>query len=299
MTGYSYNGTDADFLLVRYDSDGTLDATFGTGRYRHDRPRIRSRLRRERRGPAGRQGRGRRGTAGTDPTTTPRSSGTTPTVASIRASTATASSPRMSTPRTIASAKIILQPDGKIVTVGTSHNGSSNEIVVMRYAADGSLDATFGTAGVVRTDVGANHDYGRGVALQSDGRIVIAGYTDNGPDDEFVVVRYNPDGSLDTSFDGDGIATLDFGPGSRPRTERRRATGRSNPGGRNDAQRHAIWSPPSFGSTRMEAWTRASTATASRPRPSARTMPSHRRSRFRPTARSWSPARARPDPPTS
>ena len=55
---------------------------------------------------------------------------------------------------------------------GYSWNGSSNELVVTRYNSDGTLDAGFGVGGVVTTDIGSGDDQSRGIALQSDGKIV-------------------------------------------------------------------------------------------------------------------------------
>jgi uncharacterized delta-60 repeat protein len=78
-------------------------------------------------------------------------------------------------------------------------------------AADGDLDTTFGTGGIATTHLGSLYDYGESVALQSDGKIVTAGYFYNGTDYDFALVRYNNDGTLDTSFSGDGIVTTDIG----------------------------------------------------------------------------------------
>ena len=74
---------------------------------------------------------------------------------------------------------------------------------MVRYNIDGSLDQTFGTNGRVATDFFGGDDRPQSVALQPDGKIVAAGYAYNGLFD-FAVVRYNADGSLDTTFDGDG-----------------------------------------------------------------------------------------------
>jgi uncharacterized delta-60 repeat protein len=108
---------------------------------------------------------------------------------------------------------IAIQMDGKIVVVGFSFIGSGYDFVVVRYHSNGSLDSTFGGDGVVTTDVGSFDDEGVSVALQSDGKIVVAGSTVV-PDYDFVVVRYNTDGSLDNSFDSDGILTSDLNSGS-------------------------------------------------------------------------------------
>ena len=70
----------------------------------------------------------------------------------------------------------------------------------MRYNTDGSLDTTFDSDGVVTTAIGSADDYANSVAIQSDGKIVVAGYSDNGSNGDFALVRYNTDGSLDTTF---------------------------------------------------------------------------------------------------
>ena len=85
---------------------------------------------------------------------------------------------------------VALQSDGKIVVAGRSNNGSNNDFAVARYNSNGSLDTTFGTGGKVTTAVGSGHDSGRGMALQSDGRIVVAGNAKPGGDVDFAVVRY-------------------------------------------------------------------------------------------------------------
>ena len=68
----------------------------------------------------------------------------------------------------------------------------------------GGLDPTFGSGGIVTTDFGGTVDFGNSVALQPDGRIVMAGYVGAGSGFTFALARYNPDGSLDATFGGDG-----------------------------------------------------------------------------------------------
>lgn len=109
---------------------------------------------------------------------------------------------------------IAIQTDGKIVVVGYRLNGSGYDFVVVRYHSNGSLDSTFGGDGIVTTDVGGAGDEGVSVALQSDGKIVVAGYRIASADYDFAVVRYNTDGTLDNSFDSDGILTSDLNSGS-------------------------------------------------------------------------------------
>ena len=80
-------------------------------------------------------------------------------------------------------------------------------------AAAGDLDTSFDSDGKVTTEVGSTFDFARSVAIQSDGKIVAAGYSDNGSNWDFALVRYNTDGSLDTSFDTDGKVTTAIGSG--------------------------------------------------------------------------------------
>ena len=76
----------------------------------------------------------------------------------------------------------------------------------------GDLDPSFGVAGRVTTDVGEDAGGVTAVgAIQSDGKIVVAGTAYHSGNYDFAVVRYNSDGSLDSSFDGDGKLTTDFG----------------------------------------------------------------------------------------
>ena len=81
-------------------------------------------------------------------------------------------------------------------------------------AADGALDTTFNGTGIVTTAVGSGADQATGVALQADGKIVVVGYSNNGSNDDFVVVRYNTNGSLDTSFNTTGKVMTPVGPGN-------------------------------------------------------------------------------------
>ena len=80
-------------------------------------------------------------------------------------------------------------------------------------AAPGDLDTTFSSDGKVTTDIGTT-DAGRAVAIQSDGKIVVAGFAQISGTYEFAVVRYGTDGTLDSSFSSDGIATIDVSSGN-------------------------------------------------------------------------------------
>lgn len=99
---------------------------------------------------------------------------------------------------------MVLESDDDIVLAGSD----GNDQVVARFDASGSLDTSFGSSGVVTTGLGGN-DSGDDVALDSSGRIIVSGRSEA----DFGLVRYLPDGSLDTSFGGDGIVTTEIVPG--------------------------------------------------------------------------------------
>jgi uncharacterized delta-60 repeat protein len=138
--------------LVRYNTDGTLDSTFGVD--------------------------------GMVTTGFPRSGG-------------------------VSGAAVAMQTDGKIVVVGgVSLAGGDSTFGSVRYNPDGSRDATFGDRGRVRTIFGQPRDYANAVALQVDGKILavgISGGSEQKP--RFALCRYETDGTLDTSFGGDGKVT--------------------------------------------------------------------------------------------
>jgi uncharacterized delta-60 repeat protein len=104
---------------------------------------------------------------------------------------------------------VAIQPDGKIVLTGFTGSGNSN-FALVRYNADGTVDETFGgDDGIITTDFGGKSDQATALAIQPDGKIVVAGCSGNGND--FAVARYGTDGILDTTFDGDGKVTIGFG----------------------------------------------------------------------------------------
>jgi len=85
---------------------------------------------------------------------------------------------------------IAIQSDGKIVAAGYSSIGGTDDFALARYNTDGTLDSSFGTNGVVVTIVGGSNDRAKSVVIQSDGKIVIAGYSNFGGTDDFVLARY-------------------------------------------------------------------------------------------------------------
>ena len=102
---------------------------------------------------------------------------------------------------------IAIQSDGKIVAAGYS----GSDFFIARYNSNGSLDTDFGATGVVVTDTGSSDESLESVVLQSDGKIVAAGYIDNAGIYLMAVARYNTDGTLDLTFSGDGIQTTAVG----------------------------------------------------------------------------------------
>ena len=110
----------------------------------------------------------------------------------------------------------VIQPDFKIITVGRQgHYNTFGQLdsyyfLAERYNQDGTLDDTFGTNGTVITDFGFGYNYATAIALQPDGKIIVAG---NSYNDKFAMARYTTNGDLDTTFDGDGKVITSLGSG--------------------------------------------------------------------------------------
>ena len=217
LSGSTWNGSDFDFVLIRYNSDGTIDTSFGGGD----------------------------GIVTTDIASN-NETATSITVQSdgkILLGGDTGSGinydfvlTRYNSDGTLDTSfgggdgivttafglgnnygqSVTVQSDGKILLGGHTWNGSDFDLVLIRYNSDGSLDTSFGGGdGIVTTDIDSNSDFAYSVALQSDGKILLGGGTWNGTDEDFVLIRYNSDGSLDTSFGGgDGIVTTDIASGN-------------------------------------------------------------------------------------
>ncbi|MGH3089855.1 MAG: hypothetical protein ACRDSJ_21455, partial [Rubrobacteraceae bacterium] len=112
---------------------------------------------------------------------------------------------------------IALQSDGKIVAVGVTGESAaaSNRavIAVARYNPNGSLDTSFSDDGKFVLNIGGAEEFASDVAVQNDGRILVAGRLDGesgAASNDFLVIRLNTNGSLDNSFDGNGIASTDM-----------------------------------------------------------------------------------------
>ena len=117
---------------------------------------------------------------------------------------------------------LVQQPDGKLVAAGQSYNGTSWDFALARFNTDGALDETFGVSGVVVTAMAGRDDFGQAVALQADGKLVVAGYVSEdfvsgtppaqwAPRPRFAVARYQADGTLDPTFGVGGKVLTSLG----------------------------------------------------------------------------------------
>lgn len=106
---------------------------------------------------------------------------------------------------------IAVQSDGKVVTVGNRYlTGGAADFAIVRYNTDGSLDASFSGDGKQFISFG-HADDGMSIAIQNDGKIVVGGQTcTSGGVCDVALARLNTDGSLDTTFSGDGKVVQDF-----------------------------------------------------------------------------------------
>jgi uncharacterized delta-60 repeat protein len=214
VAGFKYNSaTDSDIAVLRYTTGGVLDSSFGSG------GKVTTSL-----------GSGEDAAlalvlqpdgkivvaGGTD------SADDDVDFALVRYTTTGALDPGFGTsgrviteigPADDAVAAIALQADGKILVAGITDNGHDSDIVLLRYLTNGSLDTSFGAGGKVITALSSENDIAFGIAVQPDGRIVLAAASDPFNNGDFVALCYRPDGSLDTRFDGDGIARIEFGAG--------------------------------------------------------------------------------------
>jgi uncharacterized delta-60 repeat protein len=110
------------------------------------------------------------------------------------------------------STDVAIQPDGKIVAGGYGDDYTGEYFIkfaLARYTAEGELDPSFGTGGIVSTRLGAGDAFGRAVAVAADGRLLLAGTYDPPGEGNYApaLLRFNPNGGLDTTF-GSGGAVL-------------------------------------------------------------------------------------------
>lgn len=107
---------------------------------------------------------------------------------------------------------LAIQPDGRIVVVGGMHNGSNNDFALYRFLPNGTLDTTFSVDGMVNTGFGSGRNDGAVDLAIKSGKIVVAGQTCDSSDNncDFALARYNPNGTLDTTFSSDGKVTTNI-----------------------------------------------------------------------------------------
>jgi uncharacterized delta-60 repeat protein len=109
---------------------------------------------------------------------------------------------------------VVVQGDGKVVAAGTVDTTPGGGFALARYSAGGALDTAFDGDGKVRTSFApTSTELGYALALQADGKYVVAGVVGipgSGTASDFALARYNPDGTLDVTFDGDGKVITDF-----------------------------------------------------------------------------------------
>lgn len=108
---------------------------------------------------------------------------------------------------------VLIQDDGKIVVGGKRSNAfyQKYDFAIVRYKEDGVLDSSFGSTGIVISDLEKpGDDLGSSLAMQADGKILLAGTKNNGDLSDMAVIRYNTDGTVDSSFGVNGVAVTDF-----------------------------------------------------------------------------------------
>jgi uncharacterized delta-60 repeat protein len=113
-------------------------------------------------------------------------------------------------------AAIVVQADGKVIVAGRTYNGLNEDLGLIRYNSNGTLDNTFDVDGYVNTGFGASdindHERITALALQPDGKILAVGTTASvSSTADYAIVRYKPDGTLDSSFGTNGHVFVDFG----------------------------------------------------------------------------------------
>lgn len=106
---------------------------------------------------------------------------------------------------------VAVQADGKIVAAGRTHTPASYyDIALVRYHSNGTLDSSFGTGGKVITGIGpGSYEDCVGVKVLRDGKMVVVGTTNSGTGPGIIVLRYNPDGALDSTFGTGGMSIVD------------------------------------------------------------------------------------------
>lgn len=121
---------------------------------------------------------------------------------------------------------VVVQPDGKVVVAGYALTAGTTNFALVRYTPNGEPDLGFSRDGKQTTDFEGAQDQANAIVREPDGRLAVAGYTDNGSSSDMALARYRSNGALDTSFSGDGRQTTDFGSFDVARDLIRQADGR-------------------------------------------------------------------------
>jgi len=103
-----------------------------------------------------------------------------------------------------------LQSDGKLVVVGAT-TSTNSAFIIARFNTDGELDGSFGDKGVTITDAGSETDALSSVVIQSNGKIVAGGQSSRNGINQFALIRYVKDGTVDTSYGSQGLVITNFG----------------------------------------------------------------------------------------
>lgn len=199
-----------DFLLARYTANGTLDLSFGSGGSVVTDINARTDLARN----LVVQPNGALVVSGDPPGTGPtRRTGVARYTANGALDASFGTGGKLEIPRALVGRGLALQSDGRFVLVGSATvlnmQNDFSHFAVVRLNADGTFDNTFGANGITATSITGLTDVAHAVALQADGRIVVAG-EGNLVNPNFALARYNTDGKLDTTFAVDGKLVVDF-----------------------------------------------------------------------------------------
>ncbi len=108
---------------------------------------------------------------------------------------------------------VAIDEQGRIVAAGTVFTLDGTQFALVRWSPDGSLDPSLGDSGMLQTSFPEGQSSARSVAIDSTGRIIVAGHVDVDGTQRFALARYRVDGTLDTAFGGDGRVVTEFLPG--------------------------------------------------------------------------------------
>ncbi len=108
--------------------------------------------------------------------------------------------------------RLAVQPDNKVLLTGTIYVAPRYDLALFRFNANGTPDSGFGANGLVASKLSTNNAYGLGnsIAVQQDGKIVVAGRIANAGPTVFVIARYNSNGVIDATFGTNGATTINF-----------------------------------------------------------------------------------------